>query len=235
MDHIGILVAALASPILLLLYGVRKARRDWNDPAMLEAFFMGGVSVAFVLLPALIIGRALDLKGMTPPHAAFSQAFFVAAIPEECAKFLTVFYVARRYRDDLAPADMVFLSLAVALGFAAIENIAYLVRDGNWATLALIRGLTAVPGHATDGIAMGALMTVARYRQSNRSIWWLCSLAVPILLHGSYDFPPLLVGENHSMLGVLPAWALMSALVGVAVVYGSNKIRAFAALAHDCA
>ena len=195
---------------------------------------MGGVSVAFVLLPALIIGRALDLKGMTPPHAAFSQAFFVAAIPEECAKFLTVFCVARRYRC-IIPADM--SSIPASHCPRVRRDREHRLPGQRWklGDSALIRGLTAAPGHATDGIANGSVDDRRTLSSKQSSIWWLCSLAVPILLHGSYDFPPLLIGENHSMLGVLPAWALMSALVGVAVVYGSKKIRAFAVLAHDCA
>lgn len=48
----------------------------------------------------------------------------------------------------------------IALGFAVLENISYSIGYG-WGT-ALIRAVTAVPGHACFGVFMGAFYGFAK-------------------------------------------------------------------------
>jgi hypothetical protein len=82
---------------------------------------------------------------MSPVHGAVTQAFVIAAIPEEIAKFAAIFYAIKRYGSGEDRHDMITPSFAVALGFAAIENLAYLVAPGEWPLLAASRAVLAVP------------------------------------------------------------------------------------------
>ena len=58
---------------------------------------------------------------------------------------------------------------------------------------AIVRAVTAIPGHACFGVFMGVFYGLAR-KQYNRGklfsakIFRICSVVVPALLHGSYDF-----------------------------------------------
>ena len=85
---------------------------------------------------------------------------------------------------------MVFAT-AVSLGFALWENISYVISYG-FGT-AMVRAVTAVPGHACFGVFMGAFYGVAKKHEANRDPvnakeCRILSLLVPVLLHGAYDY-----------------------------------------------
>ena len=73
----------------------------------------------------------------------------------------------------------------VSMGFAATENIFYVMESGY--ETALLRAFTAVPAHATFGILMGFYMGKAKF-SNNKSVLNLAGLLLAILFHGAYDF-----------------------------------------------
>ena len=100
--------------------------------------------------------------------------------------------------------DAIVYSVVVSLGFAAVENIFYVFDYG--AHVALIRAVTAIPGHAIFGIFMGHYYGQAKMqekietyykmigmpantgnRESSKSLLKK-SLFIPVMLHGFYDF-----------------------------------------------
>ena len=226
MERCLILVCAMVPSIAFLQYGIARTRVTWGDRVIWEAFCMGGLCAAFAILPELLLKKTLGIGAMVPLHGAATEAFYVAAIPEEFAKLGGVLYVMTRFDARATRYDMIMLSLAMALGFAAIENLLYLTMRAEWPNVALSRALTAVPFHGIVGLAMGAMLTAAERSRRNRNVWLAAAIAVPILLHGGYDFPLLLVGKNHALHGVLPAWLLMSVLAGAAVIYLCNRMWA---------
>jgi protease PrsW len=224
MERLFILIRAMI-PSIAFLNGIVKARAAWGDPVIWESFCTGGFCAAVVLLPELLLKQTLGASAMTPLHGAAAEALFVAAIPEELAK-LGGLLVITRHGDRIIRHDLILLSLATALGFAAIENLTYLIKPGEWAVLALGRALTAVPFHGIIGLAMGALLTAAERHQRERNAWLAAAIGVAILLHAGYDLPVLLVARNHALSGVLPAWLLMSTLIGATVIYLCNRMWA---------
>ena len=87
--------------------------------------------------------------------------------------------------------DGVVYAVFVSLGFALWENIAYVLMYG-FGT-ALVRAVTAVPGHACFGVFMGAWYGFAKRYQNagNESMSKLCrvlAVVAPALLHGAYDY-----------------------------------------------
>ena len=117
--------------------------------------------------------------------------FGIVAFSEECAK-----YVLLRRRTWYSGAfncqfDGVVYAVFVSLGFALWENLSYVAMYG--LGTALIRAVTAVPGHACFGVFMGVYYGRAkRYdNDGDYAASGLCrTLAVlmPALLHGTYDF-----------------------------------------------
>lgn len=193
-----------------------------------EAFFSGGIAAVFVLLPEMLLKRAFPVDVMSPVHGAVTQAFVIAAIPEEIAKFAATIYAIKRYGFGEDRHDMITPSFAVAIGFAAIENLAYLVGPGEWPLLAASRAVLAVPMHGLNGLAMGSLLTAAQLHPRHRQIWLTAALAVPMLMHAGYDFPLMLITRNQAFFGVLPAWFLMVVLSTICVLCLCNKVRASA-------
>ncbi len=193
-----------------------------------EAFFSGGMATISALLPEMLLKKAFPVDVMSPVHGALTQAFVIAALPEEIAKFAAIFYAVKRYGAGDDRHDVITTSFAVALGFAAIENLAYLLAPGDWPLLAASRAVLAVPMHGLDGLAMGSFLTMAQFHPRQRWIWLTSAFAVPTLLHAGYDFPLMLITRNHAFFGVLPAWYLMVVLSTICVLLLCNKVRASA-------
>lgn len=228
MHRLGILVCAIVPSLVLLQYGIAKARTRWDDRRIWEAFFTGGMATVLVLLPGPVLKNVLQVDAMTPVHGAMAEAFMIAAIPEELAKFAAIFYAIKRYGVDEDRYDIITASFAVALGFAAIENLIYLIAPGEWLPLAATRAVLAVPMHGLDGLAMGSFLTLARLYPRRQRILFTAALAVPMLLHAGYDFPLMLVTRRETLFGVLPAWFVMLVLSTICVLCLSNNVRALA-------
>lgn len=79
----------------------------------------------------------------------------------------------------------------VSLGFALWENINYVLSYGF--STAIVRALTAIPGHACFGVFMGIFYGLAKkyYNYGHplaSKIMRVFCVIVPALLHGAYDF-----------------------------------------------
>lgn len=186
------LAAALAPALTLLFFFWERDR--WHAPAesVWSAFAIGALA-AFpaVAVVALVIAPFAGAEGIY--RSAFQQAFLLAAIPEELAKFMVVGLIFFRHDEVSRPHDLVMHSVAVSIGFAALENMFYIAESTSWSTTAALRSLTAVPGHAFTGAVMGAFLSWRRF--SGGGLWmWIAALMAPVLMHGIYDFFAMLFG-----------------------------------------
>ena len=138
----------------------------------------------------------------------FIKAFFVVALVEEFSKYIIVRYFAQPRLAFNEPYDGIMYAVMVSMGFAATENIMYVIQGGT--EVAVLRAFTAVPAHATFGILMGYFMGKAKF-SSNRIKLNLASLGLAIFFHGAYDFflfikfiPGIWVGAFVSLIiGIL--------------------------------
>src|SRR5690606_34909890 len=94
-------------------------------------------------------------------------------------------YYAQPHKEFDEPFDGIVYAVMVSLGFAATENIAYVVQGGY--EVALLRAFTAVPAHATFGIMMGYYMGKAKFSLRRQQLN-LLGLFLATLFHGAYDF-----------------------------------------------
>lgn len=115
-----------------------------------------------------------------------ANAFVVAALPEESFKLFALWLVLRKnpYFDE--HYDGIDYAVCVGLGFAAIENIFYVLSDEEWMAVAITRALLAVPGHYAFAILMGYYYSVYHFVNRSPKIA-VCILLVPVMAHGVYD------------------------------------------------
>ena len=114
------------------------------------------------------------------------QAYVIAALPEESFKLLALWLVLRKnpYFDE--HFDGIVYAVCVGLGFAAIENIFYVLSEKEWVSVAISRALLAVPGHYAFAILMGYYYSVYHFVDHSPKIA-VCILLVPVAAHGVYD------------------------------------------------
>lgn len=185
-------IALAVLPAIILVYYVFQQDKLQREPArnLVKAFFYGGASV----FASLLISVPFKSMGLFPAEiistwGAFRTAFFGAAIPEETAKLVLLWLFLRKCRDFDERMDGIVYGVCVGMGFAAFENLEYLMAAGSqWVTVGISRSLTAIPGHFGFAVIMGyyfSLHYFDRYRAPLAGIkMWL----YPVLAHGLYDW-----------------------------------------------
>src|ERR1700716_438144 len=198
---------AAVAPALLILWLLIAAGEHPGPPSKVwTAFLLGAASISL-----LGIARA-PFASITlgPEHPWLAQALhsiFGVAAPEETVKILVIVAVAARRRPFAAPMDTVVYGAAAGLGFAAYENLAYLVQHPEiWRSLAVLRSVLTVPFHGALGIIAGAYLAIARsgtalgahrlHRDWARISSLVLMLFAPLLLHAGFDFPLLTLQKN---------------------------------------
>ncbi|MBI2254189.1 MAG: PrsW family intramembrane metalloprotease [Proteobacteria bacterium] len=181
------LLAAVVPPLFLIAFFLTHFRHRLGLGLGVKSVIGGMVSAP------LAIGFSILLARFGHPQdalwAAARDAWLGAAIPEEVAKFLIVWFYIRRHPQCDSGGDLFCGAALTGLGFALLENILYLLSAKDWMVTGLMRGAMAVPGHTIDGMMMGVFL----------AWWWrkdilapaalFLALGLPILAHGFYDFP----------------------------------------------
>lgn len=183
------IIAALA-PVVVLLYYIYRKDQFQKEPVkeLLKAFGLGVLST----IVSLFISIPLGLLGFfqSDPYTvwgAVCTSFFGAAIPEEIAKFLMLWLLLRKNRFFDEHMDGIVYASCVSLGFAALENIQYLLSSPDWVSVGVVRALFSVPGHFFFGILMGYYYSLVRFDPLAPSINKFWVLGAPILAHGIFD------------------------------------------------
>lgn len=182
----NLFISAIA-PVCIIIFYVYSKDKYEKEPRLLLLynFLLGAiVSVFITTLIYIFYDKLLPLD-----HASvfqmFIKAFFVVGLTEEFSKYVIVRYFAQPKRDFNEPYDGIMYTVMVGMGFAATENIFYVIEGGY--TTALLRALTAVPAHASFAILMGYFMGKAKFAKHKAALN-LLGLLLATIFHGSYDF-----------------------------------------------
>ena len=189
-----ILMVAAIVPAIVLLYQVYKHDRleKESNGLIVRLVVMGIIST--------LIAAALETVGSMVLGMFFQRAttlyyliltFVVVGVSEELSKYVLLKKVTWNNPEFNCKFDGVIYAVAVGLGFALWENIKYVAAYG--IATALVRAVTAVPGHACFGVFMGVFYAMAkmyanRGEEGKSQICRRLAVEVPVLLHGTYDF-----------------------------------------------
>lgn len=180
--------AALLPAVLLGIYIWRKDPHPEPLAWVWRAFCFG----VAICIPVAFLENWIStlLSPICAPNTLFGstvQAFFVAALPEESAKLLALWLLLYNNKQFDEHFDGIVYAVFVSLGFAAIENVGYVISSGDgWVTTAIMRALLSVPGHYAFGIMMGYYYAMYHFvEKSKRNAWFI--LLIPVLAHGVYD------------------------------------------------
>ena len=198
--------AAVAPALLILWLVIAAGERPGPAAKVWTAFLLGAASISLlgvVRAPFAAISAASE----NPLVAQALHSLFGVAAPEETVKILVIVAISARRRPLADPMDSVVYGAAAGLGFAAYENLAYLVQHLEmWRSLAVLRSVLTVPFHGALGIIAGAYLAIARSgtalgaHRHHRDWARISSLALmvlaPIALHAGFDFPLLTLQKN---------------------------------------
>lgn len=188
-----LIAAAVIPAVALLIYVYRKDRLDREPSSLLLTLILQGIISTSLAVYTERIGVRL-LSAALPEHTVPYQLIFnflIVGLSEEGFKYLLLYRRTWRSPHFNCQFDGVVYAVFVSLGFALWENIDYVVMYG--LDTAMIRAVTAIPGHACFGVFMGAWYGLARAHENkgNAQHSRTCrrmALICPVLLHGLYDF-----------------------------------------------
>lgn len=189
----AIYAAAALLPAYFLMRYIYRMDKIEKEPMKL-LLSLAGMGVIAAAIASALEGIGIRLLGSfidTDSRAyVILLAFVVVAAVEEGAKFLLL---KRRTWNELNfnyRFDGIVYAVFVSLGFAAIENLIYVLGYG--LSVAPLRAVLAVPGHMGFGVFMGVFYGRAkvcdlRGDASGRRDNLLCAYLSSVALHGIYD------------------------------------------------
>lgn len=189
-----LLIAAAVIPAIILLIKINKADRLEKEPTrLILALVVQGIISTVLASFSENVGSAVVGMFFVENSLLFNLIFYfcVVGLAEEGFKYLLLKRKTWNSPEFNCQFDGVVYAVAVSLGFALWENIGYVAMYG--IANAMVRAVTAVPGHACFGVFMGAFYGMAkRYQQMGRhkqnASCRKLAVVVPTFLHGCYDF-----------------------------------------------
>src|SRR5215204_2525666 len=222
-------VAAIAPALLVLWLVIAADERPGPPTRVWLAFILGAASISLLGIARAPFAAILAVPG-NPWMTQGLRSLFSVATPEEILKVLVIVAVSFKRRTFADPMDTVVYGAAAGLGFAAYENLAYLVQHPDiWRALAALRSVLTVPFHGALGIIAGAYLAIARagtalganrhHRDWSRVSSYFLVLAGPIALHAAFDFPLLLLqkgGLDATTRMILGSASLLVGFISIA-------------------
>ncbi len=219
----SLLFLALLPGILIIIYIYKKdkvEKEPWR--LILKLMIFGALSC----IPASFMESFIDAWMPSYPEGslpyALSMAFASAALCEELCKYAFLRFGAWNSPEFGYRFDGIVYGVAVAVGFAVLENVMYVASGGLY--VALMRGVLAVPLHCFCGVFMGIFFGAAKQAQiqgRNSVQFKLGALIVPMMIHGIYDTLAFL--QNYMASILLLAFVLLMYIVSIHFVRSFSR------------
>ncbi|MBQ7573289.1 MAG: PrsW family intramembrane metalloprotease [Clostridia bacterium] len=191
--NVILILAAVIPAIFLMVKVYNSDRLESESSAILWQLVKAGI---FSSLIALVSERVLSaLLNMYVAADSYLYPvilyFGIVAFSEEGAKYFMLKRNSWSSYEFDCQYDGVVYAVFVSLGFALWENISYVMSYGF--STAIVRALTAIPGHTCFGVFMGVFYGIAkkydnRGNQFASKVMRVMCVILPALLHGAYDY-----------------------------------------------
>lgn len=188
-----VLIPALLPVFIVLWYVYRKDKMEREPLSMIfKVLFMGAIfAIPCAAAEEFAISMLDNLTFQTTISYSLAENVFGIAFVEELAKWLVLMIFVWNNKNFNYRYDGVVYAVTSSLGFAALENVLYIINYGTGISVG--RAIFSIPGHASFGVFMGAYLAMAKNARVNgnyflRHFFLLLSIAVPTVIHGCYDF-----------------------------------------------
>lgn len=186
--------------IFWLWFWLREEDDDEREP-------IGLIIISF-LLGGLIVFIAVWLEKYSLNFIKSNNTqIIVWAVIEELLKFLGVAIIIFGNRKINQPIDYPMYFIATALGFAALENILYLINPFNvsGAVVGMLTGNLRFLGstllHAISSAMIGSALGLSFYLKQYRTIYLFAGIICAITLHSIFNFF-IMKGSGENFLSV---------------------------------
>lgn len=199
-------------PAFFWLWFWLREDREKPEPYLLVAFcFIGGL---------LVVPCALVLQKLALETYSGDNLIFIWVIIEEVLKYAAALMIVLWNRAVDEPIDVIVYMIAVALGFAALENTLFMFNPltaGDF-TMGIQTGFFRFVGatllHVLASGTVGAFLALAFFKSTYAKLaWGTLGLFIAIVLHALFNFFIMDAPSGETILGVfLLVWMGIIAL-----------------------
>ena len=187
-------IAAVIPAAYLLKYVYDSDKLEKEPQSLLKALVVAGIfSTAIAMLLEYVGEGQLNASGLDPQSTKYNVILYfgIVGVAEEGAKYIMLRVKTWRSSEFNCQYDATVYAVFISLGFALWENITYVFTYG--ISVAFVRAVTAIPGHACFGVFMGLWYGAARHMANEGKhvaafVCNLMALVLPMLIHGMYDY-----------------------------------------------
>ena len=201
-----LLILAILPPLLIAYYVYQKDKYDKEPKRLIIKSFLFG---CLAILPAIFLETIYD-QSLFPN--LFLYVFFGIALIEEGVKYFFLKNYMYKKEEFNEPMDGIVYGVMISLGFATVENIAYVFgNEGQELRIAIMRMFTAIPLHAVCGVILGYFVGLAKFSDDKRPLLFK-GLFLAVLIHALYNYF-IFLGQGF----------IFSIIVLIVAIYYSKK------------
>lgn len=220
-------LAGLIPAIFWLWFWLREDKEKPEPYSLIAVAFIGGMASVIVALP---------LQKFALDHYTGENLIWIWVIIEEVLKYAAALIVVLWHRAVDEPIDLIIYLIAIALGFAALENALFVfnpLTDGEYlasALTGLFRFLGATLLHVLASGTVGACLALAYYQAPLiKNIAGMIGLFIAIVLHALFNLL-IMDASGESILGIfLFVWM---GIILLFLVFEKVKLIEAAHIAH---
>jgi len=229
MDYFFILYIffGLSPSLLWLGYYMRKDAHPESKAMVAKVFLWGALITVPTFLVQVSSAYFLNKSSISGVAVNIIYFFVIVAFTEEIFKFLIVRDKITKSPETDEPVDVMLYMVIGALGFAAIENIMYLMLPSykmsfndvlnRTVVLTIVRFLGSTLLHTLSSGLIGYFLALS-FRETKKKTWYVvCGVALAALLHGAYNMSIMLA--RGSLKLIIPAAILVVLTVFVSIFF----------------
>lgn len=216
------------------MFFVFQKKHKERSRNILYIFFWGSAVAFPVVLVELASQELLFVPLAAVALMPIIYNFIGIAFVEEIAKYLVVKFKAMRKVWFDEPQDAMLYMITAALGFAAVENIVYVLNFAHDASdvinITLIRAVTATFLHVASSATLGYFIAMGITNPRERRKFLYIGIILASLLHGIYNNfiirveIQILSGQSIGTLYAAAITATLLIISGIIIVVVFHKL-----------
>lgn len=192
-DVIKFSLGLLPSIAWLTFFLFEDRRRPEPKKLIFLAFAGGALSTLAVLQIQLLLQKLVNTwnSNLGSPTAIF----WLAAV-EEVIKFSVVYWIVHKRREFDEPIDPMIYMVVAALGFAAVENVASVIKSVNGLELIILRFIGATLLHGLSSGLIGYWWAKGLMQKGSPWPKIISGLLIATLVHAVFNYLIIKMGPG---------------------------------------
>lgn len=206
MEYYNYLIFGVLPSIAWLIFYLRKDSHPEPKTEILWVFFLGAFSTIPALFLEFSLVNVIKALNLPPFFTIILVNVLGVAFIEEFVKYGAVWVKEQRINQNAQldePVDFVIYMIISALGFAAVENLLFLlpiIQLDVAITTSLFRALSAILLHTLCSGTIGYFLALSFCDRANRRKFIVGGFAIASFLHGLYNLFIIKSEENTAFL-----------------------------------